>query len=318
MSNLGTVLNVQRFTLHDGPGIRTEFFLKGCPLRCDWCGNPESFNRHIEVGVYQNKCISNQKCGSCKEVCHDPKMLIFSGSKLEEIDRNKCTNCLGCSDECPSEAIKQWGKSMSVDECMKVILKDRGFYERSGGGVTVSGGEPLLQSDFVLALFKACKQEGIHTCIESSLYSNWNKIEKLLPYTDLFISDIKLMDRNRHKKHTGVDNQKILSNLKQLSKTDKEVILRIPVIPTVNDDVENIKATASFIVDEMLGQVNTLQLLSFMRLGEEKYESLGVRYNMRELNFDRVEFQNRVNNIAEYFNQQGIHCLVGTKEKQAM
>jgi pyruvate formate lyase activating enzyme len=126
------------------------------------------------------------------------------------------------------------------------------------------------------------------------------------------------MDRNRHKKHTGVDNQKILSNLKQLSKTDKEVILRIPVIPTVNDDVENIKATASFIVDEMLGQVNTLQLLSFMRLGEEKYESLGVRYNMRELNFDRVEFQNRVNNIAEYFNQQGIHCLVGTKEKQAM
>ncbi|MFC1236246.1 glycyl-radical enzyme activating protein [Vibrio sp. F74] len=318
MSNLGTVLNVQRFTLHDGPGIRTEFFLKGCPLRCDWCGNPESFNRHIEVGVYQNKCISSQKCGSCKEVCHDPKMLIFSGSKLEEIDRNKCTSCLGCSDECPSEAIKQWGKSMSIDECMQVILKDKGFYERSGGGVTVSGGEPLLQSDFVLALFKACKQEGIHTCIESSLYSNWNQIEKLLPYTDLFISDIKLMDRNRHKKHTGVDNQKILNNLKQLSKTDKEVILRIPVIPTVNDDVDNIKATANFIVDEMLGKVKTLQLLSFMRLGEEKYESLGLPYNMRNLDFDRVEFQHRVDNIAEYFNQQGIHCLVGTKEKEAM
>ncbi|WED25246.1 glycyl-radical enzyme activating protein [Vibrio sp. DW001] len=318
MSNLGTVLNVQRFTLHDGPGIRTEFFLKGCPLRCDWCGNPESFNRHIEVGVYQNKCISSQKCGSCKEVCHDPKMLIFSGSKLEVIDRNKCTSCLGCSDECPSEAIKQWGKSMSVDECMKVILKDKGFYERSGGGVTVSGGEPLLQSDFVLALFKACKQEGIHTCIESSLYSNWNQIEKLLPYTDLFISDIKLMDRNRHKKHTGVDNQKILNNLKQLSKTDKEVILRIPVIPTVNDDVDNINATANFIVDEMLGKVKTLQLLSFMRLGEEKYESLGLPYKMRDLNFDRVEFQHRVDNIAEYFIQQGIHCLVGTKEKEAM
>ena len=313
VSNLGTVLNVQRFTLHDGPGIRTEFFLKGCPLRCDWCGNPESFNRHIEVGVYQNKCISSQKCGSCKELCHDPKMLIFSDSKLEEIDRNKCTSCLGCSDDCPSEAIKQWGKSMSVDECMKIILKDKGFYERSGGGVTVSGGEPLLQSDFVLALFKACKQEGIHTCLESSFYSNWNKIDKLLPYTDLFISDIKLMDRNLHKKHTGVDNQKILRNLKQLSKTEKEIILRIPVIPTVNDNLDNIEATANFIVNEMLGKVRTLQLLSFMRLGEEKYESLGLPYNMRDLNFDRFEFQNRVNNIAEYFNERGIHCLVGTK-----
>ena len=313
VSNLGTVLNVQRFTLHDGPGIRTEFFLKGCPLRCDWCGNPESFNRHIEVGVYQNKCISSQKCGSCKELCHDPKMLIFSDSKLEEIDRNKCTSCLGCSDDCPSEAIKQWGKSMSVDECMKIILKDKGFYERSGGGVTVSGGEPLLQSDFVLALFKACKQEGIHTCLESSFYSNWNKIDKLLPYTDLFISDIKLMDRNLHKKHTGVDNQKIFRNLKQLSKTEKEIILRIPVIPTVNDNLDNIEATANFIVNEMLGKVRTLQLLSFMRLGEEKYESLGLPYNMRDLNFDRFEFQNRVNNIAEYFNERGIHCLVGTK-----
>lgn len=318
LSNLGTVLNVQRFTLHDGPGIRTEFFLKGCPLRCDWCGNPESFNRHIEVGVYQNKCISSQKCGSCKEVCHEPNMLIFSDSKLEKIDRNKCISCLSCSDDCPSEAIKQWGKSMSVDECMKVILKDKGFYDRSGGGVTVSGGEPLLQSDFVLELFKACKQEGIHTCIESSFYSNWNQIEKLLPYTDLFISDIKIMDSNLHKKHTGVDNQKILKNLIQLSKSDKEVILRIPVIPMVNDDLDNIKATANFIVNEMLGKVKTLQLLSFMRLGEEKYESLGLPYKMKDFNFDRIEFQNRVNNIAEYFNERGIYCLVGTKEKDVV
>ena len=320
MSNLGTVLNVQRFTLHDGPGIRTEFFLKGCPLRCDWCGNPESFSRHIEVGVYQNKCISSQICGDCKEVCHDPKMLIFSTSNLEktklgEIDRSKCTNCLACSDDCPSEAIKQWGQYMSVEECMKVILQDKGFYARSGGGVTISGGEPLLQSDFVLELFKSCQQEGIHTCLESSFYSNWSRIEKLLPYTDLFISDIKLMDSSQHKKYTGVDNQKILKNLQQLSTTDKEIILRIPVIPTVNDHLDNIKATADFIENEMSGNVRVLQLLSFMRLGEEKYESLGLPYKMKNLNFDRVEFQDRVNNIAEYFNKRGIYCLVGTKEK---
>ena len=315
MSNLGTVLNIQRFTLHDGPGIRTEFFLKGCPLRCDWCGNPESFNKYIEVGVYQNKCISSEKCASCIEVCPEPGMLIFSGGKLAEIDRDKCTHCLACSDDCPSEAIKQWGESMSVDECMRVILKDKGFYDRSGGGVTISGGEPLLQSDFVLELFKACKQEGIHTCLESSFYANWNRIEKLLPHTDLFIADIKLMDSKSHKRHTGVDNKKILENLKRLSQTGKEIILRVPVIPTINDDLGNMEATANFILEEMAGKVRTLQLLSFMRLGEEKYESLGLAYKMRDLEFDRLEFQNRVNGIAEYFNQRGIHCLVGTKEK---
>ncbi|MDG3085911.1 glycyl-radical enzyme activating protein [Vibrio hannami] len=311
----GTVLNVQRFTLHDGPGIRTEFFLKGCPLRCDWCGNPESFNRHIEVGVYHNKCISSEKCGSCEEVCHDPKMLIFSDSKLVKVDRNLCVNCSDCADECPSEAIKQWGSHMSVEQCMKVILQDRGFYERSGGGVTVSGGEPLLQSEFVIELFKECNREGVHTCLESSFYSNWNKLESLIPYTDLFISDIKLMDSKRHKKYTGVDNHKILNNLKKLSQTDKELIVRIPVIPSVNDDFENIEATADFILNEMSGRVRTLQLLSFMRLGEEKYESLGLEYKIRELEFDRAVFQEHVNEIASYFNQRGIHCVVGTREK---
>jgi len=314
VSNQGIVLNIQRFTLHDGPGIRTELFLKGCPLRCDWCGNPESFNRHIEVGVYQNKCISNEKCNSCKEVCLDPKILIFSDSQLEKIDRDKCTSCLACSDSCPAEAIKQWGQTMSVDECMKIILKDKGFYDRSGGGITISGGEPLLQSNFVFDLFKACKQEGIHTCLESSFHSNWNIIEKLALYTDLFISDIKMMDSVLHKKYTGVDNHKILNNLISLSKTGKELILRTPIIPTINDDFNNIKATADFILHEMNGKVRTLQLLSFMRLGEEKYESLGLPYKMKDLTFDRVEFQNTVKDISEYFNERGIHCLIGTKE----
>ncbi|WP_375748222.1 glycyl-radical enzyme activating protein [Vibrio sp. HN007] len=316
MLNSGTVLNVQRFTLHDGPGIRTEFFLKGCPLRCDWCGNPESFNKHIEVGVFQNKCITSNSCGSCAEVCPSPDMLTFSGSKLDIIDRDKCSNCLECSEECPSEAIKQWGKIMTVDECMKIIRQDRGFYERSGGGITVSGGEPLLQSDFVLELFKACKLEGFHTCLESSFFSNWGRIDKLLPYTDLFISDIKAMDSDLHKKHTGVDNNRILENLIKLSNTGKELILRIPVIPGVNDSMGNAEATADFILNKLNGKIRTLQLLSFMRLGEEKYRSLGLPYKMKDLEFDRNEFQQQVNTIAEYFNQRGIHCLVGTKEKE--
>jgi pyruvate formate lyase activating enzyme len=311
----GTVLNVQRFTLHDGPGIRTEFFLKGCPLRCDWCGNPESFNRHIEVGVYNNRCISSNACGDCVTACPEPEMLIFSDTKLNLVERDKCNSCLACAEECPSEAIKQWGSKMSVDECMQVIRQDRGFYDRSGGGVTVSGGEPLMQSDFVLELFQACREEGIHTCLESSFYGNWSLIDKLLPYTDLFISDIKMMDSSQHKKYTGVGNHKILNNLKKLSETGKALILRIPVIPSINDDLENAKATADFILDEMSGKVRTLQLLSFMRLGEEKYQSLGLEYKMADLEFDRHEFQERVNCLAEYFNQRGIHCLVGTKEK---
>lgn len=312
----GTVLNVQRFTLHDGPGIRTEFFLKGCPLRCDWCGNPESFNKRVEVGVYHNKCISSSECGDCTSVCPDSDMLIFSDSRLELVDRSKCSSCMLCSQECPAEAIKPWGSSMSVDECMKVILQDRGFYTRSGGGVTVSGGEPLMQSEFVLKLFQACHKEDIHTCLESSFHSNWEQIEKLLPYTDLIISDIKLMDSEKHKRYTGVDNHKILHNLQKLSETDKEIILRIPVIPTVNDDKSNAEATADFILNQMKGRVRTLQLLSFMRLGEEKYQSLGMDYKMADLDFDRHEFQQQVNGLAEYFNQRGIHCLVGTKESE--
>lgn len=312
----GIVFNIQRFTIHDGPGMRTELFLKGCPLRCEWCSNPESWMPYVQVGVYKTKCISRKKCGLCEEACPKENVLNFTRGKLTSIDRSKCTNCLSCYDACPSDAIKQWGKVMSVEECMKEIRKDIGYYERSGGGVTVSGGEPLLQSDFVAELFKACKEEGIHTCCESTFYTEWNEIEKILPYTDLIISDIKHMDTNIHKKYTGVNNDKILENLKRLANEEREMILRIPIIPNVNDDMENIKATADFILNELKGRVRTLQLLSFMRLGEEKYGSLGIPYKMKDVKLNRKSFQKHVNEIANYFNSRGIHCLVGTKEKQ--
>ncbi len=315
MLHKGIILNIQRFTLHDGPGIRTELFLKGCPLKCEWCGNPESFKSYIQVSVYTNKCISSEKCGLCKDVCTDKSMLNFTDGKLTSIDYSKCTNCVACSKICPSDAIKQWGKSMSVEECMTDIRKDKGYYERSGGGVTVSGGEPLLQSDFVAEFFKACKDEGIHTCCESSFYVNWKNIEKILPYTDLLIVDIKHMDTNTHKKHTNVYNNNILENLKRFSSEERELILRIPIIPNINDDMDNIKATADFILNELNGHVRTLQLLSFMHLGEEKYQSLGMPYKMSNIEFERELFQKHVNEIANYFNSRGIHCLVGTKER---
>lgn len=316
MSRQGIVFNIQRFTIHDGPGLRTELFLKGCPLRCDWCSNPESWMPNIQVGVYKTKCISRKKCGMCEDACPDPSMLNFYRGKLTAIDRSKCTNCLACTNDCPSDAIKQWGKAMSVEECMKEILRDVGYYERSGGGVTVSGGEPLLQSDFVAELFKACKEAGIQTCLESTFHVDWKEIEKVLPYTDIIISDIKHMDTDIHKQYTGVNNDWILENLKKLTQEEREFILRIPVIPNVNDDMGNIEATADFILNELGGRIRTLQLLSFMRLGEEKYASLGMPYKMQGVKMNRRSFQKHVNELADYFNSRGIHCLVGTKEKE--
>lgn len=316
LSHQGIVFNIQRFTIHDGPGLRTELFLKGCPLRCRWCSNPESWSPRIQPGIYKSKCISRKKCGLCEESCPHPEALLFTRGKLTKLDSSICTNCLACCDACPSEAIKQWGMPMSIEECMTEIRKDIGYYERSGGGVTLSGGEPLMQSDFAAELLKACREEQIHTCLESTFHAHWSEIEKVLPYADLLISDIKHMDPDSHKNWTGVSNQLILSNLERLASLNRELILRIPVIPGVNDDMANIEATADFILHNLNGKIRTLQLLSFMRLGEEKYTSLGIPYAMSDTRVNRKSFQKHVNELADYFNSRGIHCLVGTKEKE--
>ncbi len=316
MSQNGLIFDVQRFTIHDGPGLRTELFLKGCPLRCEWCSNPESWSREVEIGVFRKKCISKNKCGSCFETCLEEEALAYSRGKLIAIDRKKCNRCMACVEECPSEAIKLWGTEMSVSECMDIILRDKGYYDRSNGGVTISGGEPLLQSDFVAELFQECKNQGVNTCFETTLYSSWENVEKLIPYTDIFIVDIKHMDSFTHKKYTGVGNELVLSNLEKLSKRTHEIILRIPVIPNVNDTMDNIEATANFIITKLKGRIRVLQLLSFMRLGEEKYEALGLEYKMKGIHFHRKSFQIKVNKIAKYLNEKGIYCLVGTREKE--
>lgn len=309
------IFNIQRFTIHDGPGLRTELFLKGCPLRCDWCSNPEGFTAYSQPGVFKTKCISRKKCGMCEDVCDVEGALEFYRGKLTSIDRSICTNCMKCVEECPSEAVKSWGSWMTVEECMVEIRKDRDFYEKSGGGVTVSGGEPLLQSEMVEQLFDECHREGFSTCLESTFYVDWGKAKGVLKETDLVISDIKHMDSQLHKRYTGVENERILDNLVRLSEENRELILRIPVIPGVNDDMDNISATADFILTRLHGKVRTLQLLSFMRLGEEKYRSIGIPYKMADVKINRKEFQKHVREIADYFCSRGIRCMVGTKEQ---
>ena len=295
----GIIFNIQRYTINDGPGIRTEIFMKGCPLKCRWCSNPESQRAAIEPGVYSSKCISEDKCGLCITACRQ-QALLFAGGNIAGIDRSRCIGCMKCAAVCPAEAVRAWGEKMSLDEVMAVIEKDRAFYEKSGGGVTVSGGEPLVQKDFTRSILKACCETGIHTCLESTFCTDWETVEAAAEYADLLISDIKHMDSDVHKKYTGAGNEKILANLKRLAACGHDMILRIPVIPGINDDIGD--------------RLRVLQLLSFMRMGEEKCLSLGRTYEMDSLQFDREEFQQRVEDIAAYFNSRGIHCTVGTAE----
>lgn len=311
----GIVFNVQRYTIHDGPGLRTEFFLKGCPLHCLWCSNPESWDPHIQYGVYRTKCIGKSKCGACADACPHPEGLTFKNGKLARIDYDMVPDCKPLYDECPSDALKQWGRKMTVDECMRIIVADKSYYENSGGGVTVSGGEPLLQSEFVAELFRACRAEGVQTCCESTFHVGWDAIERVIPLTDIFISDLKTMDSSVHKKYTGAGNELVLDHLKRVVDGGSDLILRIPVIPGVNDGDENIEASADFIVNELGNKIRVLQLLSFMRLGVEKYQSLGMPYGMSGVRINRKAFQKHVEEIAEYFGSRGIRCQVGSNDQ---
>lgn len=316
-TNEGIVFNIQRFTVHDGPGIRTELFLKGCPLRCKWCSNPESYELSQQVGVYSSKCIGIDKCGACIEVC--PKAtenaIIIQDGKVVGIDRNICDNCLKCHNECPSDALKLWGQKMSVDEAMKVIDKDVSFYKKSGGGVTISGGESLLQWKFTKEIVKRCKEKGIHTCIETALHVKPEVLDEVLPYTDLFITDIKHMDSQVHKKYTGVGNEWVIENIRKLAKSNKPFVLRIPIIPDVNGSEQHINEIGDFIVNHLDNRVKQVQFLRFRRLGEEKYKSIGLPYLMEDVNLERVGVEEHIRKLVNLMVSKGIPAVCGTTEK---
>ncbi len=264
----GIVFDIQRFAIHDGPGIRTTVFLKGCPLSCLWCHNPESQDPHPEIFFSPEKCIG---CRYCESVCEHDGHSFVEGVHI--YDRSECIQCAECTLECYVWALEVAGKEMTVTEVIAEVIKDRVFYQNSGGGMTLSGGEPMQQFDFSKALLVAAKDEGLHTCIETSGCSSWNRYAEILPYVDLFLYDIKETDPELHLKYTGVSNDLLASNLVKLDRAGARTMIRCPIIPGLNDRREHFEKIAAFA--NKLENVVEINILPYHPLGNSKTNRLG-------------------------------------------
>jgi pyruvate formate lyase activating enzyme len=278
----GLIFNIQKFSLHDGPGIRTVVFLKGCPLSCMWCSNPEGRGRSPELIFSQERCIGPQGCDLCMSVCLE-KVIESDESGRVCIDRNRCDGCGDCAFVCPSQALQISGQWVRVDDVLRVVEEDDAFYARSGGGLTVSGGEPLSQGAFVLALLQAARERGIDTAIETSGLCNWNTLREVAPLANRIFFDIKCLDSQKHERVTGVSNEKILDNFKRLRAAlpELDVVVRTPVIPGVNDSEGEIQAIATFV--RKAGPGCRYELLPYHGFGEPKYTKLGKHYRLSHL-----------------------------------
>jgi len=258
----GTVFNIQNYCIHDGPGIRTTVFLKGCPMRCWWCHNPESQAGEPVVVGAASRCI---RCGGCTEACSHS---TGDGEPLPVAPRDECTRCGNCVAVCPTESRQMIGRSMTVDELMAEILKDRIFFEDSGGGVTFSGGEPLMQPEFLRETLEACRDEGIHTALDTCGFAPREVLMSVAPLVDLFLYDLKMVDDELHTRFTGVSNATILDNLKHLGREHGRIWLRVPVIPGLNDTLDEQEAIAQ--VAASTRGVWQLNLLPYHELGSHK------------------------------------------------
>jgi pyruvate formate lyase activating enzyme len=294
----GVVFDIKKFSIHDGPGIRTTIFFKGCPLSCQWCHNPESQALGPERIFRENRCI---QCGMCLTVCKQGA-ISQNGNGIIITDSEKCTLCGTCTEICYAEAREIVGREMTMAQVMAEIEKDIAFYDESGGGVTFSGGEPLLQRDFLLALLQACREKEIHTAVDTSGFASWQTFDRIRPYVDLFLYDLKLMDDARHQKFTGVSNELILQNLQMLSQGGHNIILRVPIIPGINDDDEHIRRIGAFAV--ALPQLNQVDILPYHHIGADKYQRLHKAYELPEIQSPSAERMSEIAHVLQGFNLQ--------------
>lgn len=294
----GLIFNIQKFSIHDGPGIRTTIFLKGCPLRCKWCANPESQSAHVQILWDQKKCVH---CLQCVKSCMYQAISCREGEI--HIDEALCQGCLNCVSTCLQSALSNEGETKEIEEIVRIALQDKDFYEESGGGITISGGEGMSQPDFLKELVKELKKHNLHLAIETTGYIPKETFHELAPLFDLLLFDVKHYDTNRHFEDTGVHNEQIINNLKWATHQGLEILPRIPVIPGFNDSIQDAAGLASLLTEIGLKKV---QLLPFHQFGERKYEMMHKEYaykNVRALQKeDLTEYQNE-------FTKKGLDCF---------
>lgn len=296
------IFDIKRYAINDGPGIRIVIFLKGCNLNCAWCHNPESISAQQERMYAPAKCI---RCGTCVEAC--TKKAITLTPEGIVTDTELCKLCGTCAEVCPTKAIEMSGKAATVAEVMAEIEKEQVFFDQSGGGVTFSGGEPMLHHEFLIQLLDECGRRKIHRAVDTAGLVNTGILLEVAKRTDLFLYDLKMMDSEKHRKWIGVPNEKILENLKVLAETGANIIIRIPLIGGVNDDLENMTETARFVY-ELSGEKKVVNLLPYHKIAQTKYQKLGRPADFHLLEEPSKEVQTRAVSI---FKQLGLEASIG-------